>query len=73
MGLPRSFFIWRHGPAPIWQVCQLQEMTSPSHCQQGEEQTRGISTRALSIPQTPCTVLPGSPLSTCRFGPRSLG
>lgn len=56
MGLPRSFFIWRHGPAPAWQVGQLQAMTSPSHCQPGDGQTRGISAGPSSSPQACCSL-----------------
>jgi len=56
MGLPRSFFIWRQGPAPAWQAHQLQAMTSPSLCQQRDGQTRGISAGLLSGPQMHCSL-----------------
>lgn len=55
MGLPRSFFIWQHGPAPAWQASQLQAMTCPSHCQQGDGRTHGTSAGPLSSPQTCCS------------------
>lgn len=56
MGLPRSFFIWRHGPAPDWQVHQLPAMASPSHCQRGDGWIHGISAGPLSSPQTSCSL-----------------